>query len=216
MGFEPTRGDPIGLAGRRLSHSAKVSNERYKRLYALCHVSQPLRPFGRRPFAAFPHWPKREIVPRDTVVKFPLPTGSRRPGCVHCLALSARERGCCRCLWMPCVVLSCCAFMLFSRGSHHWCAGERITRFTRRVLIRSCVCRSVLNVSVLMLVACSLFVYIDLLPSIALSARGRGPLRVSVCCLKWSWFAFVLPFVPCSRPLHAGKRTDCCIVFAVA
>ena len=25
MGFEPTRGDPIGLAGRRLSHSAKVS-----------------------------------------------------------------------------------------------------------------------------------------------------------------------------------------------
>ena len=25
MGFEPTRGDPIGLAGRRLSRSAKVS-----------------------------------------------------------------------------------------------------------------------------------------------------------------------------------------------
>ena len=25
MGFEPTRGDPIGLAARRLSHSAKVS-----------------------------------------------------------------------------------------------------------------------------------------------------------------------------------------------
>ena len=25
MGFEPTRGDPIGLAGRRLNHSAKVS-----------------------------------------------------------------------------------------------------------------------------------------------------------------------------------------------
>ena len=25
MGFEPTQGDPIGLAGRRLSHSAKVS-----------------------------------------------------------------------------------------------------------------------------------------------------------------------------------------------
>ena len=25
VGFEPTRGDPIGLAGRRLSHSAKVS-----------------------------------------------------------------------------------------------------------------------------------------------------------------------------------------------
>ncbi len=26
MGFEPTRGDPIGLAGRRLSRSAKVSS----------------------------------------------------------------------------------------------------------------------------------------------------------------------------------------------
>ena len=26
MGFEPTRGDPIGLAGRRLNHSAKVSS----------------------------------------------------------------------------------------------------------------------------------------------------------------------------------------------
>ena len=25
VGYEPTRGDPIGLAGRRLSHSAKVS-----------------------------------------------------------------------------------------------------------------------------------------------------------------------------------------------
>ena len=26
MGFEPTQGDPIGLAGRRLNHSAKVSD----------------------------------------------------------------------------------------------------------------------------------------------------------------------------------------------
>ena len=25
VGFEPTQGDPIGLAGRRLNHSAKVS-----------------------------------------------------------------------------------------------------------------------------------------------------------------------------------------------
>ena len=31
VGFEPTRGDPIGLAGRRLNHSAKVS---YTRLLA--------------------------------------------------------------------------------------------------------------------------------------------------------------------------------------
>ena len=27
MGFEPTQGDPIGLAGRRLSRSAKVSSD---------------------------------------------------------------------------------------------------------------------------------------------------------------------------------------------
>ena len=27
VGFEPTRGDPIGLAGRRLSRSAKVSSD---------------------------------------------------------------------------------------------------------------------------------------------------------------------------------------------
>ena len=32
VGFEPTRGDPIGLAGRRLSHSAKVSPGVFRRL----------------------------------------------------------------------------------------------------------------------------------------------------------------------------------------
>ena len=31
VGFEPTRGDPIGLAGRRLNHSAKVSLARSTR-----------------------------------------------------------------------------------------------------------------------------------------------------------------------------------------
>ena len=31
VGFEPTRGDPIGLAGRRLGHSAKVSLVRANR-----------------------------------------------------------------------------------------------------------------------------------------------------------------------------------------
>jgi hypothetical protein len=31
VGFEPTRGDPIGLAGRRLNHSAKVSVARNTR-----------------------------------------------------------------------------------------------------------------------------------------------------------------------------------------
>ena len=32
VGFEPTRGDPIGLAGRRLSRSAKVSSAQATRL----------------------------------------------------------------------------------------------------------------------------------------------------------------------------------------
>ena len=30
VGFEPTRGDPIGLAGRRLNRSAKVSSANVK------------------------------------------------------------------------------------------------------------------------------------------------------------------------------------------
>ena len=36
VGFEPTRGDPIGLAGRRLNRSAKVSLTRrtYTQLFA--------------------------------------------------------------------------------------------------------------------------------------------------------------------------------------
>jgi hypothetical protein len=32
VGFEPTQGDPIGLAGRRLSHSAKVSLSSWPKL----------------------------------------------------------------------------------------------------------------------------------------------------------------------------------------
>ena len=36
VGFEPTRGDPIGLAGRRLDHSAKVSIScKYIKEYAI-------------------------------------------------------------------------------------------------------------------------------------------------------------------------------------
>ena len=38
VGFEPTRGDPIGLAGRRLSRSAKVSSARSA---ALEHAALP-------------------------------------------------------------------------------------------------------------------------------------------------------------------------------
>ncbi len=40
VGFEPTRGDPIGLAGRRLSHSAKVSLQSA----TLCQYSSSLIP----------------------------------------------------------------------------------------------------------------------------------------------------------------------------
>ena len=36
VGFEPTRGDPIGLAGRRLNHSAKVSLYTFDRLRLVC------------------------------------------------------------------------------------------------------------------------------------------------------------------------------------
>jgi hypothetical protein len=36
VGFEPTRGDPIGLAGRRLNHSAKVSLHTVGRLLLVC------------------------------------------------------------------------------------------------------------------------------------------------------------------------------------
>jgi hypothetical protein len=36
VGFEPTRGDPIGLAGRRLNHSAKVSLHTFGRLLLVC------------------------------------------------------------------------------------------------------------------------------------------------------------------------------------
>jgi hypothetical protein len=36
VGFEPTRGDPIGLAGRRLNHSAKVSLYTFGRLRLVC------------------------------------------------------------------------------------------------------------------------------------------------------------------------------------
>ena len=47
MGFEPTRGDPIGLAGRRLSHSAKVSSDDHSEfLY-------PVVVFPCCPFLAF-------------------------------------------------------------------------------------------------------------------------------------------------------------------
>ena len=46
VGFEPTRGDPIGLAGRRLSHSAKVSviqPPRFSTLSFLVSISSKAR-----------------------------------------------------------------------------------------------------------------------------------------------------------------------------
>ena len=47
MGFEPTQGDPIGLAGRRLNHSAKVS------MAALCDFSSKHSHFRARPGIVF-------------------------------------------------------------------------------------------------------------------------------------------------------------------
>ena len=44
VGFEPTRGDPIGLTGRRLSHSAKVSSatQRTNQKHTHTHDEGPL------------------------------------------------------------------------------------------------------------------------------------------------------------------------------
>ena len=41
VGFEPTRGDPIGLAGRRLNHSAKVSSGQDQRDPSCCFQGFP-------------------------------------------------------------------------------------------------------------------------------------------------------------------------------
>ena len=41
MGFEPTRGNPIGLAGRRLSCSAKVSSGKGQGLKYVCKAGVP-------------------------------------------------------------------------------------------------------------------------------------------------------------------------------
>ena len=42
VGFEPTRGDPMGLAGRRLSRSAKVSLLHEKRERDLLQAAEGL------------------------------------------------------------------------------------------------------------------------------------------------------------------------------
>ena len=39
VGFEPTQGDPIGLAGRRLSHSAKVSCRASLCFFGACYLN---------------------------------------------------------------------------------------------------------------------------------------------------------------------------------
>ena len=47
VGFEPTRGDPIGLAGRRLDHSAKVSSAEIDQLTSHVPRSHELHFPGR-------------------------------------------------------------------------------------------------------------------------------------------------------------------------
>ena len=47
VGFEPTRGDPIGLAGRRLSRSAKVSYAIVDKLFE-SFARQMRSPSGQR------------------------------------------------------------------------------------------------------------------------------------------------------------------------
>ena len=42
VGFEPTRGDPIGLAGRRLNRSAKVSLMLEQALESVVSIHGPL------------------------------------------------------------------------------------------------------------------------------------------------------------------------------
>ena len=60
VGFEPTRGDPIGLAGRRLNRSAKVSLALQGRPF---HLQSK---FPLRIFATATTGGKRQVVTRST------------------------------------------------------------------------------------------------------------------------------------------------------
>ena len=60
VGFEPTRGDPIGLAGRRLNRSAKVSLALQGRPF---HLQSE---FPLRIFATATTGGKRQVVTRST------------------------------------------------------------------------------------------------------------------------------------------------------
>ena len=56
VGFEPTQGDPIGLAGRRLNHSAKVSVSSLKKVAIAVNYRGRSRP----------HFPLRRRAPLRT------------------------------------------------------------------------------------------------------------------------------------------------------
>ena len=49
VGFEPTRGDPIGLAGRRLNRSAKVSLRAISKHFDLCNPGSHACRLGKQP-----------------------------------------------------------------------------------------------------------------------------------------------------------------------
>ena len=56
MGFEPTRGDPIGVAGQRLSHSAKVSVASPPRKSVPLDIAEPsAKPYAQQLMLAHAH-----------------------------------------------------------------------------------------------------------------------------------------------------------------
>ena len=62
VGFEPTRGDPIGLAGQRLNRSANVSSGRRVWVHAIISYGTPAAP-GRYKGGGCRHLAN---VPRNT------------------------------------------------------------------------------------------------------------------------------------------------------
>ena len=65
VGFEPTRGDPIGLAGRRLNHSAKVSSDLGHIMLPDIFAGRPSMPWLSKASALTVH--RGSVVPTSLV-----------------------------------------------------------------------------------------------------------------------------------------------------